>query len=374
MQPAVCHMPYNRAMSHLDLLIPFALPPAELAGDLFKQAEAPAFATLLSRSQVVRTANKGFKRSLPHEDWLASTFGMTSESSPAVAPAWMRAMGVGAGTGDRFDGDAGMWYVVQPIYIHIARDHLVLTDPAQLELEEEDSLALFEIARSLFHETGRKLVYGNAGTWFVRADDWPALLTSSPDAASGHNIDIWMPSGPNDRSWRKIQNEVQMHWHDHPVNAARERRGLKPVNSLWLWGGAQASDQASGQSGLSGQAAPYALVGNMQGWLSAFAASARESRPLAGAAELPTSPDGSALVVLHQLLRPALEADWGNWLAALATLETAWFEPILNKVKQGDIKKLNLILTNDSASASFALTRHSLRKFWIKPTLSPLLP
>jgi hypothetical protein len=372
MQPAVCHMPYNRAMSHLDLLIPFALPPAELAGDLFKQAVAPAFATLLSRSQVVRTANKEFKRSLPHEDWLAHTFGMTSESSPAIAPAWMRAMGIGAHPGERIDSgaseNAGMWYVVQPVYIHIARDHLVLTDPAQLELAEEDSLALFEIARSLFHETGRNLVYGNASTWFVRADDWPALLTSSPDAASGHNIDIWMPSGPNDRSWRKIQNEVQMHWHDHPVNAARERRGLKPVNSLWLWGGAQAADHHSRPD------TPYALVGNMRGWLSAFAASAKESRSLAGAAELPASLDGAALVVLHQLLRPALEADWGSWLEALATLETAWFEPILNRMKQGDIKRLNLLLTNDSASASFALTRHSLRKFWIKPTLSPLLP
>lgn len=368
MQPAVCHMPYNRAMSHLDLLIPFALPPAELASDLFKQAQAPAFATLLSRAQVVRTANNGFKRSLPHEDWLTHTFGMPSESSPAIGPAWMRAMGVEPRINNSSSAEGGMWYVIQPVTIHIARDHLVLIDPSQLAMEEAESLALFEIARSLFHETGRNLIYGNAGTWFVYADDWPALLTSSPVAASGHNIDIWMPSGPNDRSWRKIQNEIQMHWHDHPVNAAREQRGLKPVNSLWLWGGAPAAEQAPARG------KPYAFAGNMQGWMSAFAASARESRLVANAAELPGSLDGPALIVLHQLLRPALDTDWGSWLEALAALETAWFEPILNKMKQGDIGKLNLVLTNDSDTASFALTRHSLRKFWIKPTLSPLLP
>ena len=32
----------------------------------------------------------------------------------------------------------------------------------------------------------------------------------------------------------KLQNEVQMAWFQHPVNEAREARGLPAVNSIWF--------------------------------------------------------------------------------------------------------------------------------------------
>ncbi|MFX8047684.1 hypothetical protein ABTK64_20425, partial [Acinetobacter baumannii] len=57
-----------------------------------------------------------------------------------------------------------------------------------------------------------------------------------PQRATGHNIDIWMHKGEQERAWRKFQNEIQMTWYDHPVNQAREARGLLPVNSVWLFG------------------------------------------------------------------------------------------------------------------------------------------
>ncbi|NEX61779.1 hypothetical protein [Noviherbaspirillum galbum] len=344
-------------MSQLDLLIPFALPPAELAADLFKQAGTPALATLLAQGKTTRAAHDGFRRTLPHEDWLALAFGMQAESSPAVAPAWMRALG--------HDPAGGMWYALQPVHIHIARDHLLLTDPSQLALDEGESLALFEIARGLFHEAGQELIYGNPGTWFLRADGWLDLLTSSPDAAAGHNIDIWMPSGPGDRAWRKVQNEVQMHWFDHGINATREQQGRQPVNSLWLWGG--------GKAGATTGDMPYGMVGNARGWMAACATRADTARTLAGASDLVDPPERT-LVILDKLMRPALASDWGAWLDALRDLESAWFAPILNMLKQGRISHARLILTNDSRSAEFALTRHSLRKFWVKPSLSPLLP
>jgi hypothetical protein len=38
------------------------------------------------------------------------------------------------------------------------------------------------------------------------------------------------------KKWRQMQNEIQMIWHDHPVNAARMERGELPINSVWLQG------------------------------------------------------------------------------------------------------------------------------------------
>lgn len=37
--------------------------------------------------------------------------------------------------------------------------------------------------------------------------------------------------------WYKLLNEMQMFLHQHPVNQARQQRGLLPINSLWFWGG-----------------------------------------------------------------------------------------------------------------------------------------
>jgi hypothetical protein len=72
------------------------------------------------------------------------------------------------------------------------------------------------------------LQYGDASTWFLRADGWTGLKTASADAACGHNVDIWMPDGEHARAWRKLQNEIQMMWFAHTLNDEREAQGKKP--------------------------------------------------------------------------------------------------------------------------------------------------
>ncbi len=229
-------------MSHIDILLPFALPPPELVPDLLRVLKAPAFATLLSRAAIDKPSSQAsafdaFSRTLPHEAWLSGQFGLDNapgtETSPPIATAAMKMFGL--------TPDEGVWFMLQPVHIHIARDHLVLTDQRHLALSEPESHTLFDSAKPLFDEVGKTLLYGDAKTWFMRADDWATLQTSTPDAACGHNIDIWMPKGQGERDWRKLQNEIQMHWHIHPLNEERESRGDKTVNSLWCWGAADAA-------------------------------------------------------------------------------------------------------------------------------------
>ncbi len=187
-------------MNSLDILLPFGLLPPQLGGDLLRALQAPALATLLARTHFGKDAFRTrsfneFSRALPHEAWCAQRFGLTAElqadNSPPLAVGAMRSFGLTA--------DAGFWFVIQPIHIHIARDHLVLTDLRQLQLADEEARRLFEVAQPLFEQDGRQLVYGNADTWFARADDWSALQTSTPDAACGRSIDIWTPQGDGER-------------------------------------------------------------------------------------------------------------------------------------------------------------------------------
>jgi hypothetical protein len=343
-------------MPRLDILLPFALPPAELSSDLRKQLKTPALATLSARSSHSTTeAFDEFARALPHELWLAQQFELQAgaDSSPPVAAALMHAYGLSP--------DAGLWFVLHPVHIHIARDHLVLTDPRQLQLDEGDARALFDIARPLFEEYGKPLLYGDAGTWFVRADDWRGLNTATPNAAAGHNVDLWMPRGPGERDWRKLQNEVQMHWFTQPLNEQREAGGLRPVNSLWLWGGA-AGDQRAVQR--------YDASCNLANWMQALAPGS--ACHAAHARDLP--PQEHVLLNLDQLLAPALAADWGRWIEQLHALEQHWFAPLLDALRAGRLDALSVIATSESRLLRFTASRTSLRKFWRKPSLDAFLP
>jgi len=340
-------------MKQLDILIPFALPPAEMARDLLRQAHAPALAMLLGRGKAAAPAqtHDPFARALPHEHWLTRRFGLPAtavDNSPAAAAALLRSFG--------HDPDGGHWFVLHPAHIHVARDHLVLTDIAQLDLDEAQSRALFASAEPLVTELGHGFLYGDARTWFLRADAWAGLRTSTPTAASGRNIDIWMPEGPGELPWRKLQNEVQMQWFSDALNEDREMRGLKAVNSIWLWGGA---DHAIGHaSGTSDNA-----------W-------ARTLTPAPdGTAEQPIEAAGLApLLVANGLTEAALAEEWGIWLDRLATLDGALLAPRLQSLRDGEIDQIRLILTGADRLREYGATRGALRRFWAQPSLSGLKP
>ncbi|WP_075258752.1 hypothetical protein [Herbaspirillum camelliae] len=341
-------------MNQLDLLIPFALPPAELARDLLRQCQAPALAMLLGRGRAApRQSHDPFSRALPHEHWLAQRFGLPApaqDCSPAAATALMQRLGHAP--------DGGHWFVLHPAHIHVARDHLVLTDIGQLQLEEEESRRLFDAALPLFTEIGHALVYGDARTWFIRADAWAGLRTSTPSAASGRNVDIWMPEGPGELAWRKLQNEVQMQWFAEALNEQREMRGQKAINSIWIWGGADAGVLAQER---------YAASFGLRGWMRAFG----DEHPASDATQLGQS-SGHRLLVLDALAEAALAEEWGLWLQHLEHLDRDWLAPLLLSLRTGALEALQLVLTGADRSIEVNVTRGSLRRFWHKPSLARL--
>ncbi len=126
------------------------------------------------------------------------------------------------------------------VHLHATRDHLVLMDPSLLKITAEEELAL----RTSVADTLEQFL-GPAGEfypyrWIYPAGEFSDLLMHSPSLASGLNIDIWMPKDTHTqglaKKWRRLQNEIQMIWHDHPVNQARLERGELSVNSVWLYG------------------------------------------------------------------------------------------------------------------------------------------
>jgi len=227
-------------MAHISLVLPFALPAPEFAPDLTRALQAPALATLLSKTSDVRYRPlEAEARALPHELWIARALGLAHGLVPGVAAKAMRGCGL--------DPDNGMWFVVNPTHIQIARTHLQMGDVRQLDLREAEARALFDSARPCFEELGYALAWGAPDTWFMRADDWTDLATASPDAAVNMNLTDWMPSGGPARAFRKLQNDVQVTWFTDPANAAREARGQLPINSFWPWGNASMATEHASQ-------------------------------------------------------------------------------------------------------------------------------
>lgn len=324
-------LPYNPRMTNIEIIVPFALPPSEHAKDLLAELQLPGFARLLAhakRGQQQKSA--AFAPALPHEQYLAKSM---ADNSPPVAKAAMQILDI---------AEHGHWFLLQAASLHIARDHLLLTDRRQLGLSDAESRSLFDIARPFINDSGFDLRYGDAGNWFLRADAWKGLRTCTPDAACGHNIDIWLPTGEGERAWRKLLNELQMLWHTHPVNDAREARGARRINSAWLWGGA---DEVRPSAALT-------LLARL-----ALNQHQPQSEP----------------ALLDSLIAPALAGEWANWLHEFAQLEQTCFAPLCAALKQSQINNVTLVLSDSSRLQTWNASRASMRKFWIKPSLARLV-
>ncbi|UUZ49083.1 hypothetical protein LP420_00860 [Massilia sp. B-10] len=124
-------------MTQITLVLPFALPPAELAADLIRALKAlKPWPSLLSRANAEELPFDPGQRVLPHEAWLSRKLGLSEDGQPAFAAAAMRGLGLDPGTDS--------WFIVNPAHVEIARSHLSITDLRQLRLSNVHAKELFE--------------------------------------------------------------------------------------------------------------------------------------------------------------------------------------------------------------------------------------
>ncbi len=320
-------------MSHPEIIIPFGLPPADHAKDLthlLASACGPdGLALLVSRRRSSeRIRFDDFAQSLPHEQWLSKRHQAT--------PLQLHARHLGISLAP------GFWFLLNPVHLHVASTHLVLTDYRQLNVTDEESRQLFDRAQRLCSDLNRTLVYGDASHWFLRADDWSGFTTASPDAACGHNIEIWSPRGEAVLGWRKLQNEIQMDWFIHPVQEQRQQRGERAVNGLWMSSGTRISSDdvqpvgaSTWHNGISSGLAP---------------------------------PD----TALRQLRSAALANDWGTWANIMIELDRSYFTTLVQALKKRQVRELDLYLSNSNSLLHLKISSNSLHQFWRRANLALL--
>uniref|UniRef100_UPI003342B169 hypothetical protein n=1 Tax=Castellaniella defragrans TaxID=75697 RepID=UPI003342B169 len=264
----------------MHIVLPGALPDPGAATELASRLAqtAPTLARWFERARAeILPSHAADTRCTPLEHWLLEARGFqaaqTQHLSAGLGP--LRASG-------RLTDDEPVW-LAELIHMAPSRDGAALLTADRLDITDAQAQALFESARTAFEDAGITADYDTPQQWRVR---WPgagALPCASPALVAASSVNDWWPQEDAARPWRRLVNTLQMLWHEHPVNQARAHTGQAPVNSLWLYGGARASQL---------------------------------SRPL---------PDDTR--IHDALYAAALAQDWGNWLAALETLETKVFAP-----------------------------------------------
>ena len=175
---------------------------------------------------------ESFDRGLPYEKFLLG-------SQNASAPLELQSQGVTVGSNTCVAR-------IEPVHIHAARDHLVLTSTQILDIQASEADALFDSVKDIFLEMSDVTHRSMPHKWFIESSALDTLSTVSTAQAEGRNIDHWMPSDTSTegvaRQWRKWQNEIQMIWFNHPVNEARQAKGMLSINSIWISGNGKLAD------------------------------------------------------------------------------------------------------------------------------------
>ena len=299
----------------MHLLIAFAAPLLEGVRAALPALATPALDNLLARwVEVRRDAGDENTLSMPHERAHAAALGMTGADG-CLPWAARQAAADGIEVGHR------AWSLLTPVHWRIGSDGVHLADPDALALSDAESRTLFDALTPLFESEGYTLAWGAALRWYAAHASLQGLATASLDRVIGRNIDAWLLRQREAKPLRRLQNEVQMLLHTHPLNEAREAAGALPVNSFWLSG-----------------------------------CGARQ-------AEKPNH-----LRFDDRLRAPALRDDAAAWLAAWQAIDNDAIEPFLVAAESGEA--LRLTLCGERSSVEFAPRP---RAWWrrIADTLSP---
>ena len=138
---------------------------------------------------------------------------------------------------DAGDAPNVLWLRADPAYVIADAVTLRLVACGNLDLSAAEIDGFAQALKPLFGDAGFPLDATRSDRWYLHgAREAKLPIFSAPAAALGDDLALHLPEGENARRWRGLLNEAQIILTQHPLNAQRARRGLSPVNSLWIWG------------------------------------------------------------------------------------------------------------------------------------------
>jgi hypothetical protein len=328
-------------MTSVHIVIPDLFLPQQLAAYIGTDLHLPALEKLLARGR-----SEALNIHTP-EVWLCKKFGIDENS---IAPITLLADGMQPGT--------HYWLRADPVGINMHKDQITLK--SDIALGADEAARFCDSLNTHFAADGLKFYAPHPQRWYLKLEQPPAIETFPLPQTVGASMHEYLPFGEEALRWHGISNEIQMLFHEHGVNQAREREGKHPVNGVWFWGGGKLQ---------------RALLKPYDGVLG----DSELARAFAQAAGLPvlsrvkTNPhgreeeQGDLLLVYEQLRNSMLGADIGNWRKSMQLFEKQYAQPLLELLKAGSVRQLTLDVMCENASRRFIVTHEALWKIWRKP-------
>jgi hypothetical protein len=231
--------------------------------------------------------------------------------------------------------DEGWWLRADPVHLAPDRDQLVLMPESVLEVAHAETGALADAFDKLFTADGWHLEFPQARRGYLRCPQPLDVTTHDPAPFVGGPVLAAMPAGADGSRLRALMSEVEMLFHTHAVNTAREEAGRPPINSLWFWGGGR----LPAVTGI----APTRIISDLPLVRGLALWARREAIPSLSAKHI----DTDSLI--------ALPAD------DLAALERDWFASLFSALKDGRLTHLDIHL---GGLGDFVVDRPGAQRFW----------
>lgn len=329
------------------VVVPGALVPIAIAPKLLARTTLPHLARRLERAQAAppqRTTAAG----AAHLAWLWNRFG--GQGQPVTGPyAWQALSEAGAPPTEVL-----LWQA-DPIHFAFARDHMLVSAlDAEAAVSAEENTLLAAEAAVIASEFNAQLRAVDPRHWFLSFNPPWSLTTVAFDAALGRSAEHVLPQGDAAARWRKLLTEIQIKWHQHPVNEQREAQGVRTINGVWLHGGG--TWRALGTRPFEVVVTDDAIV---RGW--ALASGLARSALLAP----DVLPPGSSptLVYCPDLLIAASHEDWDAWLQTLARVDTFIERHVAHAFAQGH-RDMTLVLGGREFVRTITLRASDRLRFW----------
>ena len=227
----------------------------------------------------------------PHEVALAQALGIPAADGHLPWAAWTLAR---SGHAPATDG----WAWITPAHWEVGSHHVRMHDPQQLQVTPQEAHALLQAMAPWFAQDGIELRLDTPARWLARGPALATLASASLDRVIDSDLAPWMPAAP---AMRRLQNEMQMLLHTHPVNEARSAHGLPTINAFWI----------SGSGALPEGAVPEGAVPR-----GAMPVGAMPERPLRKGPSPEGVPPDAGPELADSLRASALRRDWAGWSRA----------------------------------------------------------
>lgn len=332
----------DRHMKNTHIAVPALFLPQEVAAEACGGLNVPALETLLARAQPAPLPAGSL------ETWLCDRFGV---AGAAVAPVTLRADGMEPG--------AAYWLRADPVHLFLRHNQMVLQ--AELPLSPDEASSLCASLNAHFSGAGMHYFAPHPQRWYLQLEAEPGMQAHPLAQVAGKNVHAHLPQGPDALYWHGVLNEIQMLFHGHALNLAREARGELPINSVWLWGGGREGAR------LARLARPCGKLCGDSALADAFArAAGMPGGALPDDARDWLDGGGDLLLVWEGLQRAVLRGDLQAWQHAMLQFEQRCAAPLLDALRAGRIERIVLDVPGE-APRRFVLARGAAWKLWRRP-------